>query len=265
VGEYVDIGGHPTWVETSGQKRDDSETVLVLHGGLSNSDELLNPIGAALGERWRVVAFDRRGHGRTRDTEAPFHYEDMATETIGVLEAVVGGPAHLVGWSDGGIVALLVALRRPDLARRLVLIGANFHFDGLRPLDVAPDSPLFAMLQSAYAERSPDGAEHFETMAAKAFTLFATEPTLTVAELARIVAPALVLVGDDEPIELSHTCALYESMPAAQLAVIPGSSHLVPMEKPADVCRVITDFLLGDANPQTLMPSRRSTNAAAPA
>ena len=59
----------------------------------------------------------------------------MATETIGVLEQVVGGPAHLVGWSDGGIVGLLVALRRPDLVDRLVLIGANFHFDGVVPLD----------------------------------------------------------------------------------------------------------------------------------
>jgi pimeloyl-ACP methyl ester carboxylesterase len=264
VGEYVDIDGHPTWVETSGQNGDNADTVLVLHGGLSNSDELLNPIGAALGERWRVVAFDRRGHGRTRDTDAPFHYEGMATETIGVLEKVVGGPAHLVGWSDGGIVALLVALRRPDLVRRLVLIGANFHFDGMRPLDIAPDSPVLAMLQSAYAERSPDGAEHFEAMTEKAFTLFATEPTLTVADLARIVSPALVLVGDDEPIELVHTCALYESMSVSQLAVIPGASHLVPMEKPADVCRVIIDFLLGDARPQTLMPSRRSTNVAAP-
>jgi pimeloyl-ACP methyl ester carboxylesterase len=265
MGDYVDIDGHSTWVETSGHQKLDADTVLALHGGLSNSDELLNVIGAPIGEHWRVVAFDRRGHGRTADTEQPFHYDDMATETIGVLETVVGGAAHLVGWSDGGIVALLVALRRPELVHRLVLIGTNFHFNGLRALDVGPDSPVFAMLQSAYAERSPDGADHFEAIAMKSLEMFASEPTLTVEDLARISSPALVLVGDDDAIELSHTCALYESMPSAQLAVIPGSSHVVPIEKPADVCRVIIDFLLGDAYPQTLMPSRRVTNTAAPA
>ena len=77
-----------------------------------------------------MVAFDRRGHGRTGDTEAPFHYDDMARETVDVLEQVVGGPAHLIGWSDGGIIAMLVAKSHPDLVRRLVLIGANFHFNG---------------------------------------------------------------------------------------------------------------------------------------
>src|SRR3954453_4012043 len=193
MSDYVDINGHPTWVHTSGQQGDNAETVLVLHGGLSNSDELLGSLGATIGERWRVVAFDRRGHGRTSDTERPFHYDDMATETIGVLETVVRGPAHLVGWSDGGIVALLVALRRPELVRRLVLIGANFHFNGLRPLDIGPDSAVFAMIKAAYAERSPDGAEHFDTVAEKSIDMFANEPTLAVADLAHIAAPALVL------------------------------------------------------------------------
>ena len=258
MGGYVDVGGHPTWVERSGKQTDDTETVLALHGGLSNSDELLDPIGAAIGEQYRVVAFDRRGHGRTSDGGGAFHYDDMATETIGVLETVVGGSAHLVGWSDGGIVALLVALRRPDLVRRLVLIGTNFHFDGLRPLDVPPDSPVFAMLQAAYVERSPDGADHFAVVAEKAGTLFATEPTLTIEDLRQITSPALVLVGDDDLIELSHTCAMYEALPAGQLSVIPGASHLVPIEKPTEVSHLICDFLSADASPQTTMPSPRS-------
>ena len=95
MGDRVDIGGHPTWVETRGSGE---ETVLLLHGGVSNSDVTLDVLSAPLEQaHYRVVAFDRRGHGYTADTDAPFHYEDMATETIGVLEQVVGGPAHLVG------------------------------------------------------------------------------------------------------------------------------------------------------------------------
>jgi pimeloyl-ACP methyl ester carboxylesterase len=260
MGDYIDIGGHPTWVETAGQQGNGSETVLLLHGGLSNSDELLNTIGAALAETYRVVAFDRRGHGRTGDTAGPFHYDDMAAETVCVLEQVVGGSAHLIGWSDGGIVAMLVALSRPDLARRLVLIGSNFHFDGVRPMELEPDSPIIGMMQSAYAERSPDGADHFGEVAQKSFAMFASEPTMTTDDVARITSPALVLVGDDDMIELSHTCALYESLPAGQLAVIPAASHAVPMEKPAEISRIIGDFLAGDAVPQTFMAVRRSAS-----
>ena len=81
---------------------------------------------------------------------------------------------------------------------------------------------------------------------------------MTTEDLARITAPTLVVVGDDDVIELSHTCALYESLPAGQLAVIPATSHAVPMEKPAELSRIIGDFLAGDAAPQTFMSVRRS-------
>src|SRR4051794_21670899 len=188
TGRYLDVAGHSTWVFDAGAG---DPPVMLLHGGLSNSDELLDTIGGPIGERHRVVAFDRRGHGRTVDTDAPFHYDDMASETIAVIEQVVGGPAVLVGWSDGGIVALLVSMRRPDLVRRQVVIGANYHFDGLRPLDLDPDSPIGTMIGASYAERSPDGPEHFEAVVAKAVAQFRTEPTLTTDDIATISAPTL--------------------------------------------------------------------------
>src|SRR3954470_3946454 len=122
MAETVDINGHPTWID---QRGSGNESILILHGGLSNSDAL-EALTHTLAERYRVVAFDRRGHGRTADTDEAFHYDDMVTEAIGVIEQVVGGPAHLIGWSDGGIIALLLAMRRADLINRMVLIGANF-------------------------------------------------------------------------------------------------------------------------------------------
>jgi len=257
MGNYVDVAGHPTWVDTRGLQVSDSEVVLLLHGGLSNSELLLDMVEPTLAAKYALVAFDRRGHGRTADTAAPFRYEDMATETVRVLDEVVGKPVHLVGWSDGGIVGMLVALRRPELIRRLVLIGTNFSVDGVQSVEGSEDSPVIA-LAASYAERSPDGPEHFGVVAEKSEALFASEPTMTTADVARIRSPTLVMAGDDDIVSLGHTRALYESLPAAELAVIPGASHFVVLEKPGVVAGFIDEFLGSTWPPATMMPVRRS-------
>jgi pimeloyl-ACP methyl ester carboxylesterase len=255
MGGYIDIAGHATWIEERGSG---SETVLLLHGGLSNSDDLLGSIGDVLSERYRVIAFDRRGHGRTADTDAPFHYEPMSDEAVAVLQHLDASPAHLVGWSDGGIVALLIAKRRPELVRKMVLIGANFHHAGVVTAEMDPESPAAAQMVAEYAERSPDGADHFPVVMEKAFTLFATEPTMSADDLQDVKAPTLVLVGDDDMIDLRHTVELYEALPDAQLAVVPGASHGVPFEKPAETARLVHEFLAAEGTPVTFMPVRRS-------
>jgi pimeloyl-ACP methyl ester carboxylesterase len=251
---YVKVGGHPTWVDDRGGP---GEALLLLHGGLSNSDHLLDSIGPGLMGRYRVVAFDRRGHGYTSDTDADFHYSDMAAETIGVLEQVVGGPAHLVGWSDGGIVALLVALERPDLVGKIVVIGTNYHRDGILPIEEDAQSSVGQILAAAYSERSPDGPEHFEIVLGKGVALFQAEPTLTTDDIAGITQPTLVMVGDDDMIPLSHTCSLYEALPLGQLAVVPRASHALPLEHPSLVAQLITDFLAATDPPETPLPVRR--------
>jgi pimeloyl-ACP methyl ester carboxylesterase len=256
VATYVKIDGHATWVDDQGGP---GEAVLLLHGGLSNSaDDLLNSIGPGLRDRYRLVAFDRRGHGHTSDSDADFHYSDMAAETIGVLEQVVAGPAHLVGWSDGGIVALLVALARPDLVRRVVVIGTNYHRDGVLPFEADAQSPLGQVLAAAYTERSPDGPEHFEVVLRKGLAMIEAEPTLTTDDIAGIPHPTLVMVGDDDVIRLEHTCSLYEALPRGQLAVVPRASHVLPLEHPDLVARLIRDFLAAIDPPDTRMPIRRA-------
>lgn len=253
MGAYIDINGHPTWVDERGSG---AATVLLLHGGLDNCDSMLDTIGRLLGARFRLLAFDRRGHGRTADTDAPFGYAAMADETISVI-GHFGGPVHLVGWSDGGIIALVVGRTRPDLVSRMVVIGANFHHEGLLTFDVDPASPVASQIVSAYVERSPDGAGHLDVVMEKTFSMFASEPTMTVDELREITAPTLVMVGDDDMVSLQHTIQLFEALPNAQLAVVPGTSHALPMEKPEETARIIEAFLLADSEPVTLMPVRR--------
>lgn len=262
MGEYVDVNGHPTWLHRGAGSAAGSaaETVLLLHGGMSCSDDLLPVLEAPLASAYQVAAFDRRGHGYTRDSDEPFHYAAMAQEVIGVI-GHLGGPVHLVGWSDGGIAALLVSLERPDLVGRQVLIGANFHHDGivLTDDDLGEDSPLGRAMAAAYSRRSPDGAEHYPVVEAKFEQMARTEPTMTTADLAAVTTPTLVLAGDDDMVRLDHTAALYQALPAGQLAIVPGTSHAVPVERPALVAQLILDFLGGPVPPQTALPVRRAT------
>lgn len=272
----LDVLGHPTWYTVNGAG---DETVLLLHGGISNSDVLLDGIGELLGRHRRVVAFDRRGHGRTADTPDAFHYESMVDETIAVIEHV-GGPVHIVGWSDGGIIGLLLALRRPDLVGRLVAIGANYHWNvsdasgGVTNADAgsgdvpaqpdaggdddAVDDPVMALLTAQYAERSPDGPDHFAVVVAKGVHLFGIEPELTVEDLAKVSVPVLLMAGDDDIIPLSHTAAFFAALPQAQLAIVSGASHGLPMEHPEEVSGLIERFLGSDIPPVTMMPHRRA-------
>ena len=251
---YVDILGHPTWISVG---IENDETVLLLHGGIVDSRSLLGSIGPALSERYCVAAFDRRGHGRTADTPDALHYDSMADETIGVLEHL-DRPAHLVGHSDGGDVGLLVAMRRPDLVQRLVMIGSNFHHDGLLSIGELMTPDVYEMVATMYGECSPHGRGHFEEFLAKTYAMWASEPSLTPADLAKVTVPVLVLVADDDAIALSHTSLLYESIPGAQLAVVPGASHLLPIEQPEETVRIVCKFLESRVPPATLMPIRRT-------
>jgi pimeloyl-ACP methyl ester carboxylesterase len=87
----------------------------------------------AFATRFRVIAPERRGHGHTPDVDGALSYELMAADLIGFLDRMVGGPAHLLGWSDGGIIGLLVAMARPDLVHKLIAISANFDTSGIVP------------------------------------------------------------------------------------------------------------------------------------
>jgi len=165
MGTYVEIGGLKTWYDEDGS----GEPLVLLHGGLS-PNETWSPQMPEFGKHFRVLAPERRGHGHTPDVDGPFSYDDMATDTIGFLEAVVEDPAHLVGWSDGGIIGLIVARRRPDLVRKLVAISANFDTTGVPKeihsqfLSMQPDSEGFARLRSMYEAASPDGPEHWNSL-----------------------------------------------------------------------------------------------------
>jgi pimeloyl-ACP methyl ester carboxylesterase len=256
MGEYVTLGEVETWYQFDGN----GDPLVLLHGGMSDSTAWGMQV-PAFAEVYRVFTPDRRGHGKTPDVDGPLTYDDMAADTVAFLDSVVGGSAHLVGWSDGGIVALLVALRRPDLVRRQVVIGTNFHHDGLLDafhLGDDPDADDVALFKGMYEANAVEPT-NWPVFFRKSERMWREEPTMTIDEIRRIEAPTLVMVGDDDAIEYDHTIAMFEALPASQLAVVPGTSHVLNFEKPALVNQLVLDFLAETDPPGTFMPFRRAT------
>ena len=236
---YVQLGVVRTYYEDDGA----GEPLLLLHPGLADS-RVFEPNLPGLVDHFRVYRPDRRGHGRTPDVDGPITYDQMAEDTIAFIETVVGGPAYVVGHSDGALVALVVSLKRPELVRRLVFASGVFHHDGWAPGAIDMDEEVTAFFRDYYGAVSPDGPQHFPVVAEKLYRMHSEEPTLSVADLAGYPGPALVMVGDDDDeIPMDHTLALRRGLPNAQLAVVPGTGHGVLAEKP-DLCnRLVIEFL----------------------
>ncbi|WP_114559060.1 alpha/beta fold hydrolase [Desertihabitans aurantiacus] len=250
---YVELNGHPSWVTSTGA----GELVLLLHGGFGDGEEFGGNL-AALADRFRVVMADRRGHGRTADHDGPLSQHAMADDTVALLEQLDAGPARLVGFSDGAVVALLTALRRPDLVERLVLLSGVFEAGGwlVTPThEDAEDVP--EVLVERYAEVSPDGRDHFVVIAHKLADMAEEDLAITSEHLAGLDRRVLVVAADDDIVHPEHTLALYRALPRAELAVVPGTSHGLLHDKPELVTRLVREFLEQDARP-TLIPIRRA-------
>ena len=236
---YAQLGEVRAYYEEDGA----GDPLVVLHPGGADSRVFEGNL-ARLAAGFHVYRPDRRGHGRTPDLPGPITYDLMADETIAFIEQAVGGPCFLVGHSDGAVVALVAALRRPDLVRRLVVASGVFRYDGWAPGAIDLDEETMAFFVEFHGAVSPDGPGHFGVIAEKLHRMQSEEPTLTFADLASYRGPALVMVGDHEDeISIEHTLALRDGLPNAQLAVVPGAGHGLFHDKP-DLCnRIIAEFL----------------------
>jgi pimeloyl-ACP methyl ester carboxylesterase len=253
MARYVQLGAVNTWYDEHGE----GEPLVLLHGGLVDA-RFFAPNLPALAEHFHVYTPERRGHGHTPDVEGPITYQLMTDDTIAFLEAVVGQPADLVGHSDGAFVAMLVAMQRPELVKRLVMISGGFNKSG----DAVPDAEWNVDQQAeflgpAYGEVSPDGIDHFKVVATKVGEMVAVEPTLQASELAKVTCRSLEMFADDDLVTPQHMIDMYAALPNAELAVVPGTSHFLTQEKPELVNQLVVDFLTKEPV-ATVAPIRRA-------
>jgi pimeloyl-ACP methyl ester carboxylesterase len=256
MAEYVQLGAVKTWYDECGE----GEPLVLMHGGLVDA-RFFEPNLAPLAEKFHVYTPERRGHGHTPDVEGPITYQLMTDDTITFLETVVGKPADLVGHSDGAFIAMSVAMQRPELVNRLVMISGGFNKSG----EAMPEmewnvEQITQFLGPAYGEVSPDGEEHFPVVATKVGELAATEPNLDASELGKVTQRALVVFSDDDLMTLSHAVEMYDALPNAELAVVPGTSHFLMQEKADLVNKIVLDFLTKEPVP-TVAAIRRAPQA----
>jgi pimeloyl-ACP methyl ester carboxylesterase len=255
---YVQLGDVNTWYDEHGA----GDPLVLMHGGLVDARFFAPNVGA-LAEHFHVYTPERRGHGHTPDVDGPISYQLMADDTIAFLETVVGEPVDLVGHSDGAFTAMLVAMQRPELVKRLVLISGGFNKGGEAMPDMEWDvDQIFEFLGPTYGEVSPDGIDHFKVVATKIGAMAEKEPNLQASDLAGVPQRTLVMFSDDDLVTMTHVVDTYDALPNAELAVVPGTSHFLTQEKPALVNALVLDFLTNEPVP-TVAAIRRAPAARA--
>ena len=231
-GHWIEVNGHELYYETRGY----GPPLLLLHGGGDSGAGSFSRQFDDFTAAHRLIAPDQIGQGRTPDVPGPLSYTAMMNDTIALLDRLRPGPVDVVGYSDGGILALMLAVRRPDLVRRLVVSGANLSPDGLTAKELAE---LRTAVARARGRSDP-------TLGDRLNTLWLHSPTpeeISPALLAGLDKPVLVMSGDRDAITLEHTLAIYRALPKAELCILPGTGHGTFGARPQWVNPIILDFL----------------------
>jgi pimeloyl-ACP methyl ester carboxylesterase len=207
--------------------------VVLLHGGLANSDYWGNQI-RALAQSHFVIAVDSRGHGRSTRDARPFGYNLMADDVVGLLDALQVAKADVVGWSDGAILGLDMAIRYRERVGKVFSFAANTVTSGVQ--DGVEKNPTFArFIERAGKEYTQLSAtpKDYDPFVAQISKMWETEPNWTDSQLQSIQSPVLVADGDhDEAIKRSHTEYIAATIPGAGLLILPNTSHFAFLQDP---------------------------------
>ena len=235
-------GGAKIWYATIGT----GAPVILLHGAFGNAENFGNQAPALTKSGYRVILIESRGHGRSTRDAQPFTYELMESDVIAVMDALKLDNASVVGWSDGAIVSLIMAMKHPKRVTHVFAFGANMDPTGVMPgLD---SNPSFNMLMERaakdYARLSPTPND-FPAFSEAMLTMLSTEPKYTAKDLAAIRGPKIAIVDGDheEVIKPEHTTYLAKSIPGAKLIILKEVSHFAPLQKPDEFNAAMLAFL----------------------
>jgi pimeloyl-ACP methyl ester carboxylesterase len=242
VGRYAAVNDIKVYYEIYGA----GEPLLLLHGNSGSIENFAFQI-PELSKHFRVIAVDSRAQGKSTDSNQEITYALMASDMSALIDKLNLGSVDVVGWSDGGNVGLELAFAHPQKVKKLVCFGANYtHVNYAAPPDnVAMEAndprllkvtPVLKKYKEGVNKISPAVREKLSTLTEK-------YPNLTLEDLKQIKVPVLVVVGDRDLINLDQTISLFTSLPHSQLFIVPGASHLVPLEQPELINGEVRKFL----------------------
>jgi pimeloyl-ACP methyl ester carboxylesterase len=220
------------------------EPVLLIHGGLGHADLWANQV-ADLMKDHKVIVADSRGHGRSTRTDAPYGYDLMASDYVALLDHLKIDKTALVGWSDGGIIGLDIAMKHPERLTKLFAHAANSKVEGLTPT-VGTDPVFGKYIENMGGEykrlsKTPDQYDAFVGQIGK---MWESEPAWTDEQLAAIKVPTAIVLGDhDEAITREHTEYLAKTIAGAKLVILPETSHFAMLQDPEGYTKEIRDFI----------------------
>ena len=218
--------------------------VVLLHGGLANSDYWGHQV-TALAPHHTVVLVDSRGHGRSSRDARPYGYDLMADDVVALLDTLHIARADVVGWSDGAILGLDLAIRHPDRVGKIFAFAANTVTSGVQ--EGVEKNPTFARyIERAGHEYSRLSAtpKDYDAFVAQISKMWETEPNWTDAQLRSIRSPVWVVDGDhDEAIRRAHTEYIAATIPGAGLLILPNVSHFAFLQNPELFNAALLNFL----------------------
>jgi len=236
-GRWATVNGHRIYYEIHGSGR----PLMLLHGGGNNIVRSWERQIVDFSPTRQVIAPEQSGNGHSPDVAGPFSYSQMTEDTAALLRQLGLSGVDVVGWSDGGVVALMLAIRHPELVRRVVATGANTDPSGIpayvrRGLSSASAANMMVggVLRD-YNAFSPDGPAHAPVIGEKLKQLWLTHPIpseLSMDLLRKIQAPVLVMAGENDVISLGHTLQIYHALPHAELWIVPDTGHAAFVERP---------------------------------
>jgi pimeloyl-ACP methyl ester carboxylesterase len=238
----IEHDGARIWYAVLGAGR----PVVLLHGGLANSETWGNQVPALIDSHHRVILVDSRGHGRSTLGTQPLSYELMETDVIAVMDELRVDVATIVGWSDGAIISLIMAMRHPARVSEVYAFGANMDATAVKPGTFSSPvlSEVAKRLANDYARLSPT-PDGFTRLHSAVETMQKSQPNYSAADLAAIHGPRIAVADGDheEFITRAHTEYLARTIPGATLIILHGVSHFAPWQAPGEFNRSMISFL----------------------
>ncbi|MBL0132328.1 MAG: alpha/beta hydrolase [Chitinophagaceae bacterium] len=233
AGKYYDIRGFKMYAEVYGK----GQPLLIIHGNGGSINNFIYQI-PYFSKQYKVIIADSRAQGKSTDNGDSLTYEMMADDYAALLEVMKIDSAYVIGWSDGGINGLLLAIRHPEKVKKLAVTGANLVPDTTAVPQEIWDmvTPTLTELKNKPTKTDPEKNAH------KLYRLLAEQPHIPFTDLQKIACPALVIGGDHDVIKEEHTLLIYKNIPKAYLWILPGAGHSTPVVYKDDFNKVVDRF-----------------------